>query len=479
LGVDAMTGGNGIDTISVADATSGQSVDLQAGTASGGDTFSGFENITGSEFDDTLFGDTGANTIYGMGGNDTLTGRGGVNILDGGAGTDIYTAINAMAAQIVDLSTGIAGTNTLISIENVLGSAFNDTLTGDGNANVLTGNAGLDTINGGGGNDLVSGGNDNDILNGGDGDDTVIGGSGVDSMTGGNGIDTISVADATSAQSVDLQAGTATGGDTLSGFENIIGSAFDDTLFGDTGANTIYGMGGNDTMAGRGGVNILDGGAGTDTYTATNAMAAQNIDLSTGIAGTNTLISIENVLGSAFGDTLTGDGNANALTGNAGIDTLNGGGGNDTLSGGNDGDTLTGGDGDDTIIGGTGDDTYRFGRNDDADLLINFGQGASSDRVLLGASVDTDQLWFSQLGNNLLVQIIGTNDQVTIADWYLNGTANQVSRFEVSDGQSLLAADVQNLVSAMAAYSPPAFGDTELSQDQHNALDSVLAANWN
>ena len=158
-----------------------------------------------------------------------------------------------------------------------------------------------------------------------------------------------------------------------------------------------------------------------------------------------------------------------ALTGEADDDVLDGLGGDDQLSG---------GAGNDTLTGGAGNDTYEFARDDGQDLINNIGEGASNDKVNFGAGINTDQLWFSQSGSDLLVSIIGSEDHVSIDDWYLDAGANQVAEFKTSSGSGLIAANVENLVSAMAAFSPPAFGVTELSQTLHDNLDSVIAANW-
>jgi len=100
-----------------------------------------------------------------------------------------------------------------------------------------------------------------DTLNGGRGNDTLIGGVGSDSLIGGDGTDTASYSTSASGVNVSLATGTGTGGDaqgdTLSGIENLTGSAYADTLTGDSGDNVLTGLGGNDT---------LTGGAGNDTF---------------------------------------------------------------------------------------------------------------------------------------------------------------------------------------------------------------------
>ncbi|MFC0588256.1 VCBS domain-containing protein [Novosphingobium aquiterrae] len=202
---------------------------------------------TGTGGADTLTGTAGNDTLQGLGGNDTLSGGLGNDTLDGGNGVD--TASYAGLLQGVTVSLALAGaqntsgggSDTLISIENLIGTAQADTLTGDNSANVLTG---------GDGGDLLDGGNGNDTLD------------------GGNGIDTASFASSTSKVTVNLGTGSASGAgnDTLIGVENVIGSAFADTLTGGTGVNAINGGQGNDRISGGIGADLLTGGLGADTF---------------------------------------------------------------------------------------------------------------------------------------------------------------------------------------------------------------------
>jgi hypothetical protein len=82
-----------------------------------------------------------------------------------------------------------------------------------------------------------------------------------------------------------------------------------------------------------------------------------------------------------------------------------------------------------------------------------------------------------QVANSLEVSIIGTNDRLLIADWYTT-PAKQVDSFELSNGAVLLAAEVQTLVTAMAAFAPPTLGNTSLNTAQHAALDNVITVSW-
>ena len=116
------------------------------------------ENATGSSGDDVLLGNGANNVLTGNGGDDVLMGRGGNDTLSGGAGSDTASYANASAAVTINLNNGTArggdGSDTLVSIENAVGSAFNDTITGSAGANRLNGGAGNDRIDGGKGADV-------------------------------------------------------------------------------------------------------------------------------------------------------------------------------------------------------------------------------------------------------------------------------------------------------------------------------------
>jgi glucose/arabinose dehydrogenase len=198
--------------------------------------------------------------------------------------------------------------------------------------------------------DVLSGLAGNDMLFGGSGNDALAGGVGADVLLGGPGIDTAHYSSSSAAVNVNLQTGLGAGGDAqgdiLGGVENVVGSAFNDMLTGDSGANTL---------AGGPGADALNGGLGSDTadYSSSSAGVSVNLQTNSGLNGDaqgDTFNSIENLIGSAFSDMLTGDGNANTLTGGAGNDTFTGGLGADTLIGGLAPDMLDGGRGIDTAV---------------------------------------------------------------------------------------------------------------------------------
>ena len=97
---------------------------------------------------------------------------------------------------------------------------------------------------------------------------------------------------------------------------------------------------------------------------------------------------------------------------------------------------------------------------------------------MLDTGITANQLWLRQEGNNLEVSLIGTDQKMLIADWFINSPASQKTNFQLASGGTLLATEVQALVTAMASFSPPPLGQTSLTTAQHQALDGVIAANW-
>lgn len=310
---------------------------------------------------------TGQGHIDGTGnsGNNVITGNAGNNRLDGGAGADTasYAAAAAGVTVALDLpgvaqDTGGAGIDTLVAIESLTGSSFDDVLLGNDTGNVIDGGAGSDQLIGGLGNDIYSIDRSGDqvIEAAGGGTDTVrstvshvlgaqlenlvllgtanlnatgnasnnvlTGNGGSNRLDGAGGIDTASYAAARSGVVVGLdRAGaqsTGAGIDTLLSVENLVGSSYNDTLHGSAGTNA------------------LNGGNGTDTLSYARAGAAVTVSLAvataqaTGGGGTDTLAAFENLSGSAFADRLTGSSGHNVIDGGLGNDTMAGGLGNDT-----------------------------------------------------------------------------------------------------------------------------------------------------
>ena len=409
-GADVLDGGEGVDLASYAADTAGIIVDLARGTGVGGeaqgDVLSGIENVIGGSGSDILVGTAAVNRLEGGKGDDLLEGGAGGDELLGGDGNDTAAyrgAATGVLANLADQSanTGDAAGDKYSSIENLIGSAFDDVLIGDAGDNNLQGGGGNDRLTGGVGADTLAGGEGSDwalygtsaqavtvdltaglglggdaegdklssienvqgtvgadvlmgsaaanILIGGQGDDLIEGRAGADLLDGGDGVDTLSYEHAGSGVAASLTAGTGTvgdaAGDVLLGFEHLVGSAYADALTGDAGANRILAGDGDDTLEGMAGADTLVGGTGSDTASYATAGSAVVASLAvpvnnTGDAAGDRYDSIENLAGSAFDDRLTGD---------AGNNVIDGGAGNDFLIGGAGGDALNGGDGIDTV----------------------------------------------------------------------------------------------------------------------------------
>ncbi|MEZ5690848.1 MAG: tandem-95 repeat protein [Rickettsiales bacterium] len=350
---------------------------------------SGIDNLVGNTGNDTLSGLGGNDTLYGEGGDDWLDGGAGGDYIDGGAGVDTVSYASSTVVVDIDLNrTGLQGWgaagDTIVNVENIIGSDFSDRLAAADSGSIINGGLGNDIINGRDGSDTIYGeaGNDtiyagggDDIIDGGAGDDTIysnggtnllIGGAGADYMNGFGGTATASYADSTTAVNINLYDNINTGGDaqgdSLVGVPNIIGSDFDDTIIGDGFANSLYGGLGDDLLAGRGfGGNHMDGGDGVDTvsYAESSQVVSINLD-STGSQGWgasgDTLVSIENLIGSAYNDTLAAKSSGSVIHAGLGNDTINGRAGNDTIYGEDGNDTIYAGAGNDTVYGGAGDD---------------------------------------------------------------------------------------------------------------------------
>ena len=167
-----------------------------------------------------------------------------------------------------------------------------------------TGNDSANTINGTVGNDVICAGGGDDVIAPGGGDDLVL---------GGLGIDTITYASAPTPVSVDLSRSRALGAgdDILLSIANVTGSPQNDSLTGDAGPNILAGGNGADTIDGTGGNDTVSGDAGSDTASYAFAPNAVTINLATGTAsgwGLDAFSAIENATGSAFNDSLLGDG---------------------------------------------------------------------------------------------------------------------------------------------------------------------------
>jgi Ca2+-binding RTX toxin-like protein len=270
--------------------------------------------------------------------------------LDGGSGSDFVSYSSATGTVTIDLKNGFAngaaGFDTLIRIENAIGSNFADTIVGSDFDNVIAS---------GSGNDYIFASLGSDVIDGGLGTDTVS----YASFAGGP----VSLG----AFGVVTKSPNVT--DQLNSVETIIAtSSSQDTI------------------------NLSLATASAAISTIVNLAGALNnvkVNLSGGAPVINLTVSLfENVIGSGVADIITGNNLANNLSGNGGNDLIAGGIGNDTIAGGNGNDTITGGLGNDTLAGGADNDFFVFGDIGAAnrDTITDF--SAVQDTILLSNSLD-------------------------------------------------------------------------------------------
>ncbi|MBR1157202.1 calcium-binding protein [Bradyrhizobium sp. JYMT SZCCT0428] len=369
------------------------------------------EDATGSRYDDTIIGTNGINTLDGGGGNDYLYGLGDRDLLLGGAGADrlyggdqddtlfggigndylngetgldkvSYADVDRGTNVTVNLSnyswgsaapntavvhTAIPETDTLVSIENAIGTSYGDNFSGSQQANVFDGSAGDDLLFGHGGDDTLLGGEGGDQLSGGMGADKLIGGNGVDWADYSRNLsedDPYIYQNPPSTSVVISLINPANNtwwaaGDTYDSIENVYGSLFNDVITGNDddniiaggyGSNTLYGNGGNDTFVGSPlEADTFNGGGGSDTVDYSGAILSgmvmptvstnvtidlQNQGVNAGAAAGDLFIGYtENIIGTSLSDTILGNNLNNDFRGGGGADRLMGRGGTDTLRG--------------------------------------------------------------------------------------------------------------------------------------------------
>ena len=403
---------------------------------------------------------------------------------------------------------------------NVTGSMHDDHLTGNHHDNQLKGGAGDDTLRGGASSagdrttalelrgDMLFGGPGADLLDGGEDEgekDNMVPGATPDTMVAAS-VDWAVYKEAMEGVSVDLSTNRGTGGeamgDRLVNIELVWGSNHDDTFIASDGADIIEGDGGSDTVsyeASEMGVTVILGthtrtadatrdgttdevtfivdpdpgavarpggvpklNAAGDPFDGTNVEDEDTNPNVNGAAG-DLLGSIENLTGSAMGDTLTGDGNPNVLKGMGGMDTLNGGAEEDTLEGGAGDDTLNGGTGDDMLDGGAGDDTLNG--DDGADTLTG---GPGNDDLSGGGNGTT--------GDTFVFSTADAGDSDAILD-YTDGDMIDLSAFELTAEQVIAAMTVRGTgADAYVVINLEAHGGGRITIDDVSTLDTFDTA---
>ena len=408
-------------------------------------------SFTGTDGDDLIVGSSFGDTLSGGAGDDTLDGGAGDDVLDSGDGSDTVIFSDATGGITVNLETGNANgvetvTDSISDVENVVGGAGDDFITGNDETNTLSGGAGDD------GNDGLDGAGGDDVFlvtGTGQGFDRVTGGEGFDQILGSDGDDTfglITFSCDMTVEAIDGGAGENViegsnssnsldfSGATLTNIARIEGNGGNDVITGSSGADTIVGGVGND---------FLDGGDGDDVFLVSGT--GQGFDRITGGAGfdqilgsdgddTFSLISftgdmkVEAIDGSAGENVIVGSNSSNvmdfsgttltniariegffgndAITGTTEDDVISGGNGNDFLMGGDGDDTLQGDAGRDRLFGDAGDDRLIV-ENDDF-LMVDGGTG--TDTVAIDFNLDLANVIDTRLVNIESFDLRGGSD---------------------------------------------------------------------
>ena len=222
-------------------------------------------------------------------------------------------------------------------------------------------------------------------------------------------------------------------------------SAGADIYTGSEGSDSIDGLAGNDTLSGMGGDDAIEGGDGNDA-----------------------------LYGNEGNDALSGGAGVDALQGGNGNDLLSGGGGTDTLIGGGGADTLDGrGDGAaDSLQGGADGDVYLFGRGSGADTITEAGDLLSTDVLRLDAGIAPGDVTARRSGNDLLLQINGTTDQITVSGALATGASalSKIERIEFADSTVWTETEIRQQVLLAAAT---AGNDTIAGFDGNDLIDGL------
>jgi serralysin len=456
---NVLIGGGGTDTVSYETATAGVTVNMALTTpqdtgGAGVDTLSGFESLIGSSFADVLIagpttmsinGGAGDDLIeagpttpasslgmYGGDGNDIFLLGGGSEWIDGGSGFNTVDCSNS-SVGVTLITNGHAGTgiDTLVNIQEVIGSNFADTLYASTSSDILIGGAGDDTLIG---DAYLAGGAGNDTYqvtsaahiteNPGEGTDTVIAAS---DYTLGANLENLTLREMISS---DPYAGAAVPPSHIAEDWSGTGNDLANAIIGNAGANLLSGMGGDDTLSGLAGADVLTGGLGNDIFRDTEA--GHDGDTITDFSAGDSIVFTDATLGSftfsLSGHTLNFTGGSltltNVLAGHLIASAATGGGVQLTLAGAV--ATLPGvgvfagdfnGDGRDDIL-------WRNDNGQVTDWLGTSSGGFTANSANLLASVPTDWKIVGQgdFNGDGITDILWRHDDGALTDWL--GTAN-------------------------------------------------------
>ncbi|WP_422450650.1 calcium-binding protein [Endozoicomonas sp. ALB091] len=480
----------------------------------------GDDSITGTAANDILLGGAGNDTLTGGAGNDQYVGgtgddtyvyTSGQDVIDStGGGTDILRFSGGIGFSDVssgliksgdDLILRVAGGPNQVTLKNFFlgGEHLVETMTFDTGGQItsdqifgafglpvpnpsadfdntvegtagddasLAGTAESDLIKGFNGDDQLLGNAGNDRLEGSNGADTLNGGAGNDLLIGGRGNDTY-VINTGGGQDVIVNAGG--GSDTLH-FDGIDFNQVSSGLMRSGNDFILRISGGTDQVTFKdwflGGDNVVD----TITFASGGQLSAAQIFGAFGASNPEPAGSpdYQNLPDErSFGTILSGSAGDQVILGSSDADWLDGGAGNDQLYG---------NAGSDYLMGGDGNDTYHFAANGGSDTINNLSNTPADTDVLQLSGIEEENLWFTREGDNLLIDVIGSDDQITVQDWYSND-AQKLDQIRTSDAV-LLANKMDNLVNAMAGFDAPPPGNAQLPDDTRTQVNPVIAANW-
>jgi Ca2+-binding RTX toxin-like protein len=454
----------------------------------------GNDRLLGGVGDDAYVYTAGQDVLEELGGIDTLRFANGITFNQvasglGKSGNDLVLKVNGSTANQVTLKDFFLGGDNLIEIisfetggqltaSQIFGAfglpvptapaaAFDSVVQGtSGNDAALNGTAQRDLLQGFNGNDQLSGAAGNDRLEGGNGNDTLNGGAGNDTLVGGRGDDTYVFAAGGGQDVIDNIGG---GFDTLR-FDGIAFNQVSSGLMKSGNDLVLKVSGGSDQVTLKnwflGGDHVVD----VISFASGGQLTAAQLFGAFGLTNPDTAGS-PNYQGvpdeRSFGTILAGQAGDQNIIGSSDADLIDGGAGNDKLRGGK---------GNDYLLGGDGSDTYYFAAGDGQDSINNLSNTPADNDILSIEGITRDNLWLSRQGDSLVIDVRGSADSVTVQDWY----ANSAQRLDAvqAGGSTLYANQIDNLVSAMAAFGAPAGGEINLSQVQRDQLNAVIAANW-
>ena len=445
----------------------------------------GHDNVTGTKYDDTIYGGAGNDTLKGENGNDILIGGKGNDSLNGGNGNDTYvwnlgdgldtiedyqssspdghmdSVSFGQGISFEDLTFERSGSDLIIYVKGdrtqgvILRNQFNsdyyrieyleladgtvknlaemgftfqqtdryDNVTGTQYDDIIYGNGGNDTIDAGNGDDILVGGKGNDTLNGSYGNDTYV-------WNLGDGFDTISDYQSSSTESRE---------DKIKFGEGI---SFEDLSFENSGNDLIIYVNGDKTQ----GLRLKD-------YYYGSSYAIEILEFADGSTVNLTQIGLtfqqhddsETITGTDYDDVIYANGGNDTVNAGSGNDTIYGGTGNDTLNGQNGNDILAGGTGNDTLNGSYGNDTYVWNLGDGFDTISDYQSSSTEsreDKIKFGEGISFEDLSFENSGNDLIIYVNGDKTQGLRLKDYFSGSNYTIEILEFADGSTVNLAQI-------------------------------------